>query len=130
MTQLALKSSDSRYNCLACLDTRLELKCISFCTPARGAINNRLESFPVIRFTISQDELQSLQNCYDTFGTQTASYFQSVLSRGFHKMSVPALHKPLTLNGINYLRSLYLFNSLIGSFNSLCCLTFSYVYFR
>ena len=41
-----LVPSDSRFEIyIARLDTRLELKCNSFCTPARVAINNHLKNF-------------------------------------------------------------------------------------
>lgn len=49
------------------LVTLPELKCNLFYTTAREAINN-------LRFTITRNELQSLKNCFNTFGTLTSSY--------------------------------------------------------
>ena len=43
----------------ACLDTRLELKCNSFCTPARVAINNHSKSFPITRNDLRLVEMNS-----------------------------------------------------------------------
>ena len=43
----------------ACLDTRLELKCNSFCTPARVAINNHSKSFPITRNDLRLAEMNS-----------------------------------------------------------------------
>ena len=43
----------------ACLDTRLELKCNSFCTPARVAINNHSKSFPITRNDLRLVEINS-----------------------------------------------------------------------
>ena len=43
----------------ACLDTRLELKCNSFCTPARVAINNHSKSFPITQNDLRLVEMNS-----------------------------------------------------------------------
>ena len=41
------------------LDTRFELKCNLFCTPARVAINNHSKSFPIIRNDLRLIEMNS-----------------------------------------------------------------------
>ena len=82
ITQLALCHPICVMICPVRLVTRLELKCNSFYISIRVATSNYSKNFSIIR-----DELQSLENCFHTFGPPTASYksgkiffFETILS--------------------------------------------------